>query len=80
MRGIKDVPCVTHLYHLHTRHSPTTNTVALQYHECKLNITMESAANMAANGIDTDEQPTAELYATFIYLDSSERKRFSQVC
>lgn len=33
---------------------------------------------MAANGIDTSVEPTADLYATFIYLDSSERKRFSQ--
>ena len=33
---------------------------------------------MAANGVDTSVEPTADLYATFIYLDSSERKRFSQ--
>jgi len=52
--------------------------VALQYHEVRLNITFESATNMAANGIDTSVEPTADLYATFIYLDSSERKRFSQ--
>lgn len=44
----------------------------------RLNITFESATNMAANGIDTSVEPTADLYATFIYLDSSERKRFSQ--
>lgn len=33
---------------------------------------------MAANGVDTSVEPTAALYSTFVYLDSSERKRYSQ--
>jgi hypothetical protein len=52
--------------------------VALQYHEVRLNFTFESATAMALNGVNTAAEPTAVLYATFVYLDSSERKRFSQ--
>ena len=52
--------------------------VALQYHEVRLNFTFETAAAMALNGVNTAAEPTAVLYATFVYLDSSERKRFSQ--
>ena len=33
---------------------------------------------MALNGVDSSVEPTATLYCTFVYLDSSERKRFSQ--
>lgn len=52
--------------------------VALQYHEVRLNFTFESGPNMALNGVDSSVEPTATLYCTFVYLDSSERKRFSQ--
>ena len=33
---------------------------------------------MSANGVDTTVDPTAQLFADYVYLDSSERKRFSQ--
>jgi len=52
--------------------------VSLQYHEVRLNITFESAAALEANGVDTTAEPQATLYTTYVYLDSSERKRFSQ--
>lgn len=44
----------------------------------RLNFQFESASNMALNGVDTTVTPEATLFATFIYLDSAERKRFSQ--
>jgi hypothetical protein len=52
--------------------------VALQYHEVRLNIQFESAAVLEANGVDTTVDPTITLYTTYVYLDSAERKRFSQ--
>jgi hypothetical protein len=52
--------------------------VALQYHEVKLNILFESAANMASAGVDSTVEPTCQLFSTFVYLDTEERKRFSQ--
>jgi hypothetical protein len=52
--------------------------VALQYHEVRLNITFESSAVMEANGVDVGVDPEATLYTTYVYLDSAERKRFSQ--
>ena len=52
--------------------------VALQYHEVRLNITFESASVLALNGVDTTYSPQATLYTTFVYLDSAERKMFSQ--
>jgi hypothetical protein len=63
-----------------TQISHITRSPIITDHEVRLNITFESATNMAANGVDTSVEPTADLYSTFIYLDSSERKRFSQVC
>jgi hypothetical protein len=52
--------------------------VALQYHEVRLNLLFASAAEMALNGVDSTVTPEATLYATYVYLDSAERKRFSQ--
>ena len=37
--------------------------------QVRLNFTFESASVMAANGVDTTADPTATLYATFVYLD-----------
>jgi hypothetical protein len=57
--------------------------IALQYHEVKVNITFQTAANLVmatANGAGT--APTtlaATLYADYIYLDTDERRRFAQV-
>ena len=53
--------------------------IALQYHECKINIQFETATIMAANGIDTAVEPTAVLYVDYVYLDTDERRRFAQV-
>src|SRR5210317_1229746 len=47
-------------------------------HEVRLTFTFETAAMMSANGVDTTVDPTAQLFADYVYLDSSERKRFSQ--
>jgi hypothetical protein len=52
--------------------------VALQYHEVKLNILFENATNMANAGVDPTVEPTCQLFSTFVYLDTEERKRFSQ--
>ena len=52
--------------------------VALQYHEVKLNILFENATNMASAGVDSTVEPTCQLFSTFVYLDTEERKRFSQ--
>jgi hypothetical protein len=52
--------------------------VCMQYHEVRLNFVFESASQMALNGVDTSVAPEAVLFATYCYLDSAERKRFSQ--
>jgi hypothetical protein len=52
--------------------------VGLQYHEVKLNILFENATNMANAGVDSTVEPTCQLFSTFVYLDTEERKRFSQ--
>lgn len=52
--------------------------IALQYHEVKLNFTLASAAEMALNGVDTSYTPTVTLYATFVFLDTDERRRYAQ--
>jgi hypothetical protein len=52
--------------------------VALQYHEVKVNILFENEANMALVGADETYTPSCVLYSTFVFLDTEERKRFSQ--
>lgn len=52
--------------------------VALQYHEVRVNFLFASSTEMALNGVDTTVTPEATLFATYVYLDSAERKRFSQ--
>lgn len=52
--------------------------VALQYHEVKINILFENATVMANAGVDSSVEPTCQLFSTFVYLDTEERKRFSQ--
>ncbi|MGA1563726.1 MAG: major capsid protein [Pontimonas sp.] len=44
----------------------------------KLNILFESATNMELVGVDSTVEPTCQLFSTFVYLDTEERKRFSQ--
>jgi hypothetical protein len=50
----------------------------VQYHEVKVNILFENEANMALVGADTTYTPSCVLYSTFVFLDTEERKRFSQ--
>jgi hypothetical protein len=62
--------------------------IALQYHEVKLNLDIESATNLHkdVDGDDTtansDGGPTLKtmkLWVDYIYLDTDERRRFAQV-
>ena len=50
--------------------------IALQYHEVKINVTFESAANCAGGGTPTLD---ASLYVDYIFLDTDERRRFAQM-
>ena len=52
--------------------------IALQYHEVKVNITIETAANLTdtANTLAVND---FQLWADYIYLDTDERRRFAQV-
>ena len=62
-------------------YTPTLTQIPLAHttdHEVRLTFTFETAAMMSANGVDTTVDPTAQLFADYVYLDSSERKRFSQ--
>jgi len=53
--------------------------ISLQYHEVKININFESAANCTA----TSSAPTgtfqASLWCDYIFLDTDERRRFAQL-
>ena len=54
--------------------------IALQYHEVKINLDIESGANLATNGgtaitLTND----VKLWVDYIYLDTDERRRFAQV-
>ena len=58
--------------------------IALQYHEVKININFETAANCSATGNGTGSAtsnffPTASLWVDYIYLDTDERRRFAQL-
>jgi hypothetical protein len=51
--------------------------IALQYHEVKVKITLETAGNMTMTaGTSPGEM---KLWADYIYLDTDERRRFAQV-
>jgi hypothetical protein len=54
--------------------------IALQYHEVKLRVTFETAANMtdASSTPTTPSALTAKLYADYVYLDTDERRKFAQ--
>ena len=52
--------------------------IALQYHEAKIHLTLASAEEMNKVGIDTTVDPQVTLFATYIYLDADERRRFAQ--
>jgi hypothetical protein len=54
--------------------------IALQYHEVKLNLDFETAANLQNDSDETDlSNPTIKLWVDYIYLDTDERRRFAQV-
>jgi hypothetical protein len=54
--------------------------IALQYHEVKINIQFETAANCAGNTINAPSIfPTATLWVDYIFLDTDERRRFAQL-
>ena len=65
--------------------------IALQYHEVKVKMTFETQANLARSVGDSDGSfepyeahgsavdPTFDLWADYIYLDTDERRRFAQV-
>jgi len=60
--------------------------IALQYHEVRVNLELEAAANLlVTSGKDTDVTPntlalgSCGLMVDYIYLDSEERRRFAQV-
>lgn len=52
--------------------------IALQYHEVKLNFNFATSTEMSTAGIDTSYTPTATLYATYVFLDTDERRRYAQ--
>jgi hypothetical protein len=49
--------------------------IALQYHEVKIKIVLETAANMTFGATTAD----MALWVDYIYLDTDERRRFAQV-
>ena len=53
--------------------------IALQYHEVKLKLVFESAANLdnSPNGVPTLD--SCNLWVDYIFLDTDERRRFAQV-
>ena len=54
--------------------------IALQYHEVKINIEFESAANMKAGATDlAADMSSASLWVDYIFLDTDERRRFAQL-
>jgi hypothetical protein len=52
--------------------------IALQYHEVKINLDLESEANLA-NAASQTTLNTCKLWVDYIYLDTDERRRFAQV-
>ena len=53
--------------------------IALQYHEVKINIDFESAANCLKTGSTSSSLGTTSLWVDYIYLDTDERRRFAQL-
>jgi hypothetical protein len=50
--------------------------IALQYHEVKLNLDLESATNLA---LAATTELSCKLWVDYVYLDTDERRRFAQV-
>lgn len=55
--------------------------IALQYHEVKINIDFEAAANLLQAGSipSGTDLGTTSLWVDYIYLDTDERRRFAQL-
>ena len=53
--------------------------IALQYHEVKVNLELNSAANLNAASSGTTTMTSCQLYVDYVYLDTDERRRFAQV-
>lgn len=55
--------------------------IALQYHQVKLNLDLESAANLTSteNSAATVDLTTCKLWVDYIFLDTDERRKFAQV-
>jgi hypothetical protein len=55
--------------------------IALQYHEVKINLQFNDAANcyFSTGSVSAPSLRSASLYVDYIYLDTDERRRFAQV-
>ena len=55
--------------------------IALQYHEVKINLDLETGANLARDVSETIALGSSgvKLWVDYIYLDTDERRRFAQV-
>ncbi len=53
--------------------------IALQYHEVKINLEIDTASNLVSDGTLTWGSNTLSFWVDYIYLDTDERRRFAQV-
>ena len=55
--------------------------IALQYHEVKINLDLETDANLSMNGTNKPSLGSngIKFWVDYIYLDTDERRRFAQV-
>jgi hypothetical protein len=53
--------------------------IALQYHEVKVDIELETSNRLTLLSADTAVLTTCKLYVDYVYLDTDERRRFAQV-
>jgi hypothetical protein len=53
--------------------------IALQYHEVKLNLDLETGAKLARDDTEVFTLNSCKLYVDYVYLDTDERRRFAQV-
>jgi hypothetical protein len=53
--------------------------IALQYHEVKINLDLETGANLTTGSGSTTTLTSLKFWVDYIYLDTDERRRFAQV-
>jgi len=53
--------------------------IALQYHDVKVNIEFEDSATVLASGATAGGNIDARLWVDYVFLDTDERRRFSQM-